>query len=111
LYEVVELHNTWSSLAGLSLFGLVGIWKGNPTRELRYALGYLILFLIGLGSAGLHGTLHWIFQSSDGKLNALVFVRRYSWQLNNYVATIIVHFTRTSNGILGDYIEFHRSRS
>jgi len=65
MYEVVELHNTWSSLAGISLFGLIGLWKGNPTGDLRYALGYFILVLIGLGSAGLHGTLHWVFQSSD----------------------------------------------
>jgi hypothetical protein len=67
LNSIVELHNTWSSIAGISLFGLIGLWKGNPTREIRYSLGYIILFLIGLGSAGLHGTLHWIFQSSDGK--------------------------------------------
>lgn len=65
LKSVVELHNTWSSLAGISFFGLVGLWKGNPTKEYRYSLGYLILFLIGVGSAGLHGTLHWVFQSSD----------------------------------------------
>eukprot|EP00557_Chaetoceros_sp_GSL56_P001032 CAMPEP_0176502522 /NCGR_PEP_ID=MMETSP0200_2-20121128/14800_1 /TAXON_ID=947934 /ORGANISM="Chaetoceros sp., Strain GSL56" /LENGTH=267 /DNA_ID=CAMNT_0017901603 /DNA_START=133 /DNA_END=936 /DNA_ORIENTATION=+ len=65
LNSIVELHNTWSSLAGISFFGLIGFWKGNPTREIRYSLAYVILFLIGVGSAGLHGTLHWIFQSSD----------------------------------------------
>lgn len=74
MYEVVELHNTWSSLAGISLFGLIGLWKGNPTGDLRYALGYFILVLIGLGSAGLHGTLHWVFQSSDGKKNTLICI-------------------------------------
>lgn len=63
--NIVEFHNTWSSIAFLSLFGLVGLWKGNPTNEWRYTLGYLVLTMIGIGSAGLHGTLHWFFQSSD----------------------------------------------
>jgi hypothetical protein len=67
-YEVVEPHNFWSSIAGISLFGLIGLWKGNSTKEWRYFLGYFILFLIGVGSAGLHGTMHWVFQSSDGKI-------------------------------------------
>lgn len=62
---MVEFHNTWSSLAGISLFGVIGLWKGNPTKEIRYTLGYIVLLMIGVGSAGLHGTLHWIFQSSD----------------------------------------------
>ena len=63
--HVVEIHNTWSSIVGLALFGLLGMWKGNPTQEYRYFLSYFILTVIGIGSAGLHGTLHWIFQSSD----------------------------------------------
>jgi len=62
---VVEFHNTWSSVLGLALFGLIGLVKGNPTKEVRYTLGYFVLMMIGLGSAGLHGTLHWVFQSSD----------------------------------------------
>lgn len=50
---------------GISVFGLIGLIWGNPTKEMRHTLGYLILTLIGLGSVGLHGSLHWIFQSSD----------------------------------------------
>ncbi len=63
--SIVEFHNTWSSLAGISLFGLIGLVWGNPSGELRHSIAYAILLLIGVGSAGLHGTLHWIFQSSD----------------------------------------------
>lgn len=62
---ITEFHNTWSSLIGISSFGLIGLFKGNATKELRYTLAYGILAFIGLGSAGLHGTLHWIFQASD----------------------------------------------
>lgn len=72
--NVVEFHNTWSSLAGISLFGVIGLWKGNPTKEIRYTLGYIVLLMIGVGSAGLHGTLHWIFQSSDGKFVVLLLL-------------------------------------
>ena len=45
---------------------------GNPTKEMRYTLGYFILFIIGVGSAGLHGTLHWVFQSSDGEFGLTI---------------------------------------
>jgi len=62
---IVEFHNTWSSLAGLSSLGILGLFYGNPTREFRYALAYQVLITIGLGSTGLHGSLHWLFQSSD----------------------------------------------
>jgi dihydroceramidase len=62
---VVELHNTWSSILGISLFGIVGLVYGNPTKELRFTINYSILVVIGVGSAFLHGTLHWAFQSSD----------------------------------------------
>lgn len=62
---VVEVHNTWSSIIGLSFFGILGLVRNNHTREIRYAVAYSILILIGLGSAGLHGTLHWFLQSSD----------------------------------------------
>ena len=62
---VVELHNTWSSLLGLTFFGVIGLIYGNPTKELRFNVAYFILAVIGIGSAGLHGTLHWAFQSSD----------------------------------------------
>mmetsp|Transcript_11514 Transcript_11514/g.14416 ORF Transcript_11514/g.14416 Transcript_11514/m.14416 type:complete len:275 (-) Transcript_11514:188-1012(-) len=63
--HVVEIHNTWSSILGLCLFGVIGLVSGNPTGELRHTIAYLLLVCIGVGSAGLHGTLHWIFQSSD----------------------------------------------
>ena len=63
--HIVEPHNVWSSLVGLSLVGAFGLKYGNPTHEKRYVLIYTILILIGIGSACLHGTLHWFFQSSD----------------------------------------------
>mmetsp|Transcript_62392 Transcript_62392/g.184612 ORF Transcript_62392/g.184612 Transcript_62392/m.184612 type:complete len:357 (-) Transcript_62392:262-1332(-) len=62
---VVEPHNVLSSLWGLSLFGLVGILRGNPTNERRFDLAYGVLIIIGLGSAALHGSLHWAFQGAD----------------------------------------------
>ena len=61
----VEPHNVWSSLVAFTLLGVVGIVYGNPTREWRTFLVYFILQIIGLGSAGLHATLHWFFQSFD----------------------------------------------
>jgi dihydroceramidase len=63
---IVEIHNVWSSLLGISLFGIIGlIYHPNLNHEKRNLLAYWILVLIGIGSAGLHGSLHWIFQSSD----------------------------------------------
>ncbi len=62
---VVEVHNTWSSLLGLAMFGIIGLYYGNLTKELRFQVAYFILIVIGVGSAGLHSTLHWVFQSSD----------------------------------------------
>jgi len=66
-YHIAEFHNVWSSLLGLSLFGLIGLFHpyNNPTQEWRYTLAYATLFIIGLGSAALHGTLNWVYQSSD----------------------------------------------
>ena len=61
---VVEFHNVWSSFVGISLFGLVGLWF-NTTHEWRFSLMFGILTFVGIGSMGLHGTLHWVFQSSD----------------------------------------------
>lgn len=63
--HVVEYHNSWSSLLGLFFIGVIGIRYNNPTKEIRTVLAYLTLALIGLGSTGLHSTLHWVFQSSD----------------------------------------------
>lgn len=61
----VEPHNVWSSLLGFTLLGIVGIALGNPTREYRTVLVYSILIVVGIGSACLHATLHWCFQSFD----------------------------------------------
>jgi len=62
---IAEIHNVWSSIIGLSAVGLFGLLKGNPTKEIRYTMLYLSLFVIGIGSACLHGTLHWVYQSAD----------------------------------------------
>jgi len=63
--SIVEYHNTWSSIFGITAFGIIGILYNNPTKELRTIVAYGILALIGIGSAGLHGSLHWVYQSSD----------------------------------------------
>ena len=63
--SIVEIHNVWSSLLFISGLGVWGLYKGNPSQEWRFTISYTILILIGIGSACLHGTLHWIFQSSD----------------------------------------------
>ena len=50
---IVELHNTWSSLLGISLWGVIGLLYANPLNEMRCTLGYMVAILIGFGSAGL----------------------------------------------------------
>lgn len=62
---IAELHNTWSSILGIASFGIIGAIYNNPTKEVRTLLAYLVLLLIGVGSAGLHLSLHWIYQASD----------------------------------------------
>ena len=62
---IVEPHNVWSSLFGLSLFGILGILYGNPTNEWRTTFIYSILLVIGIGSSCLHASLHWFWQSFD----------------------------------------------
>jgi len=66
---VVEPHNVWSSFVGITLPGLIGFWQSwgapGPLGERRVQASHLILALTGIGSMGLHGTLHWFFQSSD----------------------------------------------
>mmetsp|Transcript_5103 Transcript_5103/g.7461 ORF Transcript_5103/g.7461 Transcript_5103/m.7461 type:complete len:287 (+) Transcript_5103:184-1044(+) len=64
-HRIVEPHNVWSSFLGVTAFGLLGLAKGNPTKEWRFFFMHIILTLIGIGSICLHGTLHWVFQSSD----------------------------------------------
>ena len=63
--HIVEPHNVWSSIIGLSLVGIFGILYGNPTKEWRFTIVYVTLIVIGIGSACLHGSLHWCFQSAD----------------------------------------------
>ena len=63
--HVVEPHNVWSSVLGLSLVGVLGMIHGNPTKERRYSLYYLALVVIGVGSSCLHASLNWRFQSAD----------------------------------------------
>ena len=62
--NIAELHNTWSSLL-ITAIAVLGFTFSNPTKEWRFSVMYLILGSIGVGSALLHSTLHWIPQSSD----------------------------------------------
>lgn len=64
-HYITEVHNVWSSLIGLSTFGIAGLILGNHLAEKRNIVAYSVLILIGLGSAGLHGTLYWLLQSAD----------------------------------------------
>ena len=61
---LVEPHNGWSSLA-ISLMALIGLIAGNPTKESRFIAAFGVLFFVGIGSFGLHSTLHWTLQSAD----------------------------------------------
>ena len=61
---IAEPHNVWSSLF-ITVIGMVGFFYGNPLNELSVSAMYIILAVIGLGSAGQHTTLHWFYQSSD----------------------------------------------
>jgi dihydroceramidase len=49
----------------LALYGFIGLIWGNPVHEKNVAVMFLILTVVGLGSVGLHSTLHWFPQSSD----------------------------------------------
>jgi dihydroceramidase len=71
---IAEPHNAWSSLLGITGFGLLGLWQTSaiaasavkgPCQEWRVKLYFAILAITGLGSVFLHSTLHWFFQSSD----------------------------------------------
>ena len=85
--QIAEFHNTWSSIFSLSFLGLVGIFYANPTGEKRFTLSYFLLFLIGVGSAALHGTLHWLFQSSD-ELPMLYLINSLNYILDEYDAPV-----------------------
>lgn len=68
-----EPHNAWSSLLGITGFGLLGLLHTSsaglatkgPCQEWRVKISFAILAITGLGSLCLHSTLHWVFQSSD----------------------------------------------
>ena len=59
-----EFHNVWSSLI-ITFFGIFGFLYSNPTKDASVGAMYFILAVVGLGSVGLHTTLHWLLQSSD----------------------------------------------
>lgn len=61
---IVEFHNTWSSML-ITAMTVAACLYGNPTKELRFAVMYFFIGVVGIGSVLLHGTLHWFFQSSD----------------------------------------------
>ena len=62
---VAELFNTLSSvpICAFSLFGLGQCWKRG--YELKFALSYTLVFIIGLGSVAFHGTLLRVGQVLD----------------------------------------------
>lgn len=62
--HVAEFHNTWSSLL-ITAIACLGFFNSNPLQETRFSMMFAILGLVGIGSTFLHGTLHWLPQSSD----------------------------------------------
>jgi dihydroceramidase len=100
---VAEWWNTLSSL-GIVSFGLFGWWKANRPR---LAFGYLLLAIVGLGSAAFHGTLLKTAQASDelpmiltGLVFAYILARRndaparpaYVAALVGYGAAVLVAY-------------------
>lgn len=45
--------------------GILGILYSNPLKERMFTLLYIVIIAVGLGSVGLHTTLHWFPQSLD----------------------------------------------
>ncbi len=80
---IAEPHNTWSSLL-IAAMGLIGVIYGNPGHDLAVTAMFGVLFVIGLGSAALHCTLHWLPQSSD-EIPML-------WQMLTFLHSVIVIF-------------------
>lgn len=89
-YYIAEFHNVWSSLL-ISLLGIIGILYSNPLNEKRYNLMFITLILIGLGSVGLHLSLHWFGQSLDELfmlyMNLTIIYSLYRLNINksNYI--------------------------
>ena len=63
-FYLAEPFNAFSSFY-ISWIGLVGLMHSNPTSEWPFTLLFLIAIFVGLGSFGLHATLHWLPQSFD----------------------------------------------
>lgn len=65
--RIVEPHNAWSSLIGITAFGILGLWMipRDIIPEPRVRLSFWVLIVTGLGSCGLHATLNKWFQSFD----------------------------------------------
>jgi len=61
---IAEFHNTWSSLL-ISAFGAIGMAQTNMLTNYSTFMSYFLLFAVGIGSALLHSTLHWVGQSLD----------------------------------------------
>jgi dihydroceramidase len=61
---IAEPHNAWSSLL-IAAMGVLGIIYSNPLKEKMFTLLYIVIIAVGLGSVGLHTTLHWFPQSLD----------------------------------------------
>jgi dihydroceramidase len=61
---LAEPFNAFSSLI-IAWFGLIGLIYCNPTKEWPFTGLFMIVLFIGLGSFGLHATLHWLPQSFD----------------------------------------------
>lgn len=61
---IVEPYNTFSSLIFFAL-GLFGYYYSNVTKEKRFSLLFVLMWVIGIGSMSLHATLHWSTQSFD----------------------------------------------
>lgn len=80
-YYITEVHNSWSSIIGISLLGLLGLKQASassiisikstksklnhPLGEDRVKLYLAVLTTIGIGSTALHSTLRAIFQATD----------------------------------------------
>lgn len=66
-HYVAEWWNTLSSVP-ISLAALLGfwlLWRSAAPREPRFVLGYVVVFVVGLGSVAFHATLSKLGQALD----------------------------------------------